>query len=253
MLGPEVRPVRGSVRLATQKGPQGSLPLTLPPCPQSLAHLGLAHLGGQLQGREAVLVARGLEPPGAAPQQDHVVHAFDEVVLRLEVLGHGHQRVQDVVAPGVLRGDVRLLVLHQQLHNLRLVGAGGQGQGRLALGRGTQGLGSPMDQSRDPHVLGLGLLQTTSAGGRRLKLDRGKDVLTGLPAATLALQPYPQPSSQTGPVDNKSSHSKDRPQGPTSSDIIASSSPHGLPSSHKGLFPFPPTPTGIFLPQCLSP
>lgn len=117
------------------------------PTPAAGPHLSFAHLGSQLQWREAIVVAHGLQRPVATPQQDHVIHALNKVILRLEVFGHRHQRVQDVVSPRVLGADVSLLVLHQQLHNLRLVGACCQGQGRLTWGRAVSKLSPFLGQA----------------------------------------------------------------------------------------------------------
>lgn len=108
-------------------------------------HPDLARLGSHHEGRQAVIVEHGLqvavrEEAGTLEKQQ-VIHLGDKLGVLTGVVGDGHQRVQHRVSSGVLSPHVRLLVrvLSQVVDDVRLVGAGCQGQGQLTWGRGKGG------------------------------------------------------------------------------------------------------------------
>lgn len=102
----------------------------------------LAQLGGHHERRHAVVVEHRLQAAvrvqlGALDQQQ-VVHFGEEARVVLGVVGDVHQSVQHRVAARVLPPQVGFLVrvLGQVVHDVGLVGAGRQREGKLAWANG---------------------------------------------------------------------------------------------------------------------
>lgn len=92
----------------------------------------LAQFGRHHKWRHAIIIEHLLQAAVrvqfGALDQKQVIHLCEETGVVLGVVRNVHQGVQDCVAPGILAPQVGLLVgiLGQVVHNVRLVGAGGQ-------------------------------------------------------------------------------------------------------------------------------
>lgn len=108
-------------------------------------HPDLACLGSHHERRKAIIVENCLQvavgEEALTLEKQQVVHLGDKLGVLSGVVGDGHQRVQHRVPPRVLSPHVSFLVrvLCQVVDDVRLVGAGCQGQGQLPWGQRNSG------------------------------------------------------------------------------------------------------------------